>query len=153
LPLGRLLDAQGFGNAPPKFLIRFVSPRKDWYIFLSKRSCHLVLSGVNVAGDPSDLSAQSDESLDENGGLSGDVGTSGYFGAHQGLVSFGSAPKRHQSGHFLFGYFDFFPTKLPVIDVFDAKVGKVVFVALLLLSRTEIVFDFGALVCYLNSSK
>ena len=75
------------------------------------------LGGEDVAGAPSDLSSELDQSLDEDSGLDGHVKTSGNPGTLQGFLWSIDSPEMHQTRHLILGEVELLATPVGQGDV------------------------------------
>ena len=101
--------------APPVFRQRFALPRKHrdtlgviggalWTD--DGRGSGVVLGGENVAGNPADLGPESDQGLDEYGGLHSHVQRAGDPGPGEWLGLAVFLAKGHKARHFVLGQTD-----------------------------------------------
>jgi len=94
-------------NAPKVLLLGLTLPGENGNTSSSDSGSSVVLSTVDVTGRPSDLSTESDKSLDENGSLDGHVQAASNAGALQGLNAGVLSAGLHETRHFVLSKFDF----------------------------------------------
>lgn len=93
-------------DAPEILLLSLAFPGKNRNASSSNSSSSVVLSRVDVAGGPGDLSAETDERLDKNGGLNGHVEATSNAGALEGLRGSVLLAGLHETRHLVFSEFD-----------------------------------------------
>jgi len=107
-------EGQGLESAPPVFVEGFTLPGEDSgvLVVLGDGSSSLILSGVDVARAPSDVSTEGLEGFDEDGSLDGHVKRTSDSASLKGLLSTEFFSAGHQAGHFDFSKIDFFSSPI-----------------------------------------
>ena len=91
--------AQCLLDAPPEFFLSLALPGEDGDALGGDSGGSVVLRGENIAGRPTNFSAQLNQCLNQNGGLDGHVQTANNAGAFQRAFALVLFPERHKAGH------------------------------------------------------
>ena len=83
----------------------------------------MVLGGEDVAAGPTDLGAEGNQGLDEDGGLDRHVQAAGDPGSCERLGFAELGPHGHQAGHLVLGEVDLLAAELSEAEVGDLEVG------------------------------
>jgi len=110
-------EDEGLESAPPVLIEGLTLPGEDSDVVLSDGSSSLILSGVDVAGAPSDFSTEGSEGLDEDGSLDGHMEGSGDLAALEWLSGTELFTASHQAWHFNFSEIHFFATPFGEVNV------------------------------------
>jgi len=102
-------------------LIIFKMDNLHWDTSSGNGSSSMVLCRVDVAAGPRNFSTESGEGLDEDSSLDGHVQATGDTGALERLFSSILLASGHETGHFIFGQFDFTTAESGQTDVGDLE--------------------------------
>ena len=111
-------------GAPPVLLERLALPGEDRDAGLGDRRGGVILRREDVARRPADLGAESDERLDQHGGLDRHVQRAGDARALERLRVGELGARRHQAGHLVLGELDLLAAIGGQADVGDLVVGR-----------------------------
>jgi hypothetical protein len=106
-------------EAPVVLLIGLALPGEDGNTSGGNGSSGVVLGGEDVAAGPGNLSTESSEGLDEDGGLDGHVKAASNASASKRLLSTELLTGGHETGHLLLGELNLATTEGREVDVGD----------------------------------
>ena len=111
-------------GAPPVLLERLALPGEDRDAGLGDRRRGVILGREDVARRPADLGAESNQRLDQHGGLDRHVQRAGDARALERLRVGELRAGRHQAGHLVLGELDLLAAISGQADVGDLVVGR-----------------------------